>query len=213
MVKGRPLVLVTIVGLTLAGCGSSGHPSAATTPSTSTGSAPTAGPAPAPTTVASGLAAEVVAPPSGYTVSTASGVTNGPITSAAFDQNVGAYASVAFSFKDGYDVTFDSVTSSDSIEVTLFRLGSAADVAGFAQILTKNIGTAKLSPTRTTIGSIPGSVVLTGTKAGSDGFFLIDALAPKGADLMVVEYSSLAAPSGLPPILASIASAQYARLS
>lgn len=219
MGKSRLLILGAIVSVTLTACGSSGRTSSptTTTPSTATsattGSPPTAGPLSASTTIPPGIAAEVIAPPNGYTISTASGVTNGPITAAAFDQNVGAYAAVAFSYKDGYDVTFDSATTSESIEVTLFRLGSAKDASAFERILMQNIGTAKLSPTRSTIGSIPGSVVQAGTKAGSDGFFLVDALAQKGADLMVVEYSNLVAPSGTPPVLASAASAQYARLN
>jgi len=76
-----------------------------------------------------GLGAKVVPAPAGFTLSQSSDVHNGPMNAADFNQYWGDPASLHF--VRGYDVTYDSNTSSDSIEVTLFQFATAADAAAF----------------------------------------------------------------------------------
>jgi hypothetical protein len=139
-------------------------------------------------------------------------VVNGPITSQYFDKTIGTGAAVSTHFLHGYDVTYDSNFTNESIESTVMTFASAADASGFAQQVLGNVGAANLSPTRSSLSSIPGSVVLTGTKAGSDGFYIIDVEAQKGATIMVVEYSNESAQTGVPDVLSTSASKQYALL-
>jgi hypothetical protein len=63
-----------------------------------------------------------------------------------------------------------------------------------------------------TIRAIRGSVVEIGTKAGSDGFYLVDAFATKGNTAMIVEYANTSKPNGIPKPLASAVASQYSRL-
>jgi hypothetical protein len=150
--------------------------------------------------------------PAGYALSTTSGTVNGPITPQYFDKTVGAGAASSTHFLHGYDVTYDSNFTSESIESTLFTFASSADASGFASQVLGNVGAATLSPTRSSLSSIPGSVVLTGTKSGSDGYYIIDVVAQKGATIMAVEYSNNSALTGVPDVLSTSASEQYALL-
>ena len=50
------------------------------------------------------------------------------------------------------------------------------------------------------------------TKAGSDGFYLIDVFAQKGPTIMDVEYADNSAPTGIPDVLSTASSKQYALL-
>jgi hypothetical protein len=137
---------------------------------------------------------------------------NGPITPQDFDKKIGAGAASSTHFLHGYDVTYDSNFTSESIDSTLFTFPSSADASGFLPQVLGNAPAADLAPTRSSLSSIPGSVVLTGTKAGSDGFYLIDVLAQKGPTIMAVEYSNNSAPTGVPDVLSTSASKQYALL-
>jgi hypothetical protein len=155
----------------------------------------------------------VLPAPDGYALSTGSGVSNGPKTPKEFDKMVGAGAASSTHFLRGYDVTYDSNFTGESIESTLLTFASPADASGFAPQILGNAGAANLSPTRSSLNSIPGSVVLTSTKAGSDGFYLIDVITQKGPTIMVVEYSNDSAPTGVPDVLSTSASKQYALLA
>jgi hypothetical protein len=139
-------------------------------------------------------------------------VVNGPITPQYFDKQAGAGAASSTHFLHGYDVTYDSNFTNESIESTLFTFATAADASGFEPPVLGNFGAANLSPTRSSLSSIPGSVVLTGTKAGSDGFYLIDVVVQKGPTIMVVQYSNDSPPTGVPDVLSTSASKQFALL-
>jgi hypothetical protein len=145
-------------------------------------------------------------------LSTSSDVKNGPISTADFDKNVGTGAAATYHFQQGYDITYDSTSSNESIEVTLLAFESATDASHFVPAILLNVGAASLAPTRSTLSTIPGSTVLTSTKAGSDGFYVIDIVAQKGNIVMVLEYANDSAPTGVPTVLSTSAQDQYSRL-
>jgi hypothetical protein len=154
----------------------------------------------------------VVPAPDGYRLNTGSGTHNGPIAPSDFDNIVGAGFAASTHFLHGYDVTYYSNSTHESIESTLFTFGSSADATGFEPHVLANAGAAYLSPTRSSLSSILGSVMLTGTKAGPDGFYLLDVIAVKGATLMEVEYANDARITDVPDVLSMSASLQYAHL-
>jgi hypothetical protein len=154
----------------------------------------------------------ILAAPDGYRLSTGSETHNGPIAPSDFDNVVGAGFAASTHFLHGYDVTYYSNSTHESIESTLFTFGSPADATGFEPQILATAGAAYLSPTRSSLSSIPGSGMLTGTKAGPDGFYLLDVIAVKGATLMEVEYANNARITDVPGVLSMSASLQYARL-
>jgi hypothetical protein len=85
-----------------------------------------------------------------------------------------------------------------------------ADASAFEPTVVDTAGAANLSPRRSTLASIPGSILLTGTIAGSDGFYVIDVVAVKGSTVMRIEYANDAALTGPRDILIRPASEQYA---
>src|SRR5690348_39330 len=67
-----------------------------------------------------GLGAKVVPAPAGFALSRSADVHNGPMSAADFNGYLGAgNLAASLHFVRGYDVTYDSTTSSDSIEVTV----------------------------------------------------------------------------------------------
>jgi hypothetical protein len=140
------------------------------------------------------------------------GNTNGPITPADFDKNAGGGAAASTHFLHGYDITYDSNFTDEEIEATLFTFASPADAAGFEPVIEGTGGANGLAPVKSTLPSIPGSVLLTATKAGSDGFYVIDVVAVKGDTVMIIEYSNDAALQGVPDVLSTSATQQYSRL-
>lgn len=156
--------------------------------------------------------ARVIHAPIGYELDTQPGFTNGPVSPAAFDTWVGAGSTTSFGFVDGYDVTYASTATNESIEVTLFRFHSPAGAAAFTNAAVTQWGASSLSPEGKTIRAIQGSTVQVGTKTGSDGFYLVDAFARKGDTMMVIEYANDSKPNGVPRALKSAAVSQYARL-
>jgi hypothetical protein len=187
-----------------------GSASSATTPVPSTvSSAPNSSSAPR---GAQPSNSNVIPAPVGYALGTSTGTTNGPISPSDFNHTVGPNAAESSHFVSGYDVTYDSNITDESIEVTLLTFASPADASGFEPALIEYVGSADLSPKRSTLGSVPGSVLLTATKAGHDGFYLIDVVAIKGPTVMAVEYANDATPSGVPDVLLAAATQQYARL-
>src|SRR5262249_32242395 len=108
--------------VTLAACGS-GRPAATSKPAGSTAPSSTSS---SPQTTAP-QAAEVgtlaVPPaPSGYEVSTSADVENGPVDPAGFDKGAGQVGlAKATGFTGGYDETYDSVSTSESIESHLMQ--------------------------------------------------------------------------------------------
>lgn len=160
------------------------------------------------------VASQVIRAPIGYQTSTASGVTNGPVTPAAFDQWIGPGSSNSYGYVGGYDVTYNSTASSESIEVTLFSFHSHADAAAFRDVAMSLWGASSQAPARRTIRAISGSVVEVGSKAGSDGFYVTDAFAAKSDTVMIIEYANTTKPkpNGIPKVLTSVAVSQYSRI-
>jgi uncharacterized membrane protein YgcG len=79
-----------------------------------------------------GLGMKVVAAPAGFVLSHGAGVHNGPMRAADFNHYLGARNLAArLHFAGGYDVTYDKVTASDSIEVALFKFAAPAGAAAF----------------------------------------------------------------------------------
>jgi hypothetical protein len=80
----------------------------------------------------SGLGAKVVPVPSGFALSQAAGVNNGPMSAVDFNQAVGGgNPAASFHFVRGYYVTYDSTSNSDSIVVFLFQFATPADATAF----------------------------------------------------------------------------------
>src|SRR5207247_948774 len=74
----------------------------------------------------SGLGAKVVPAPSGFALSQAADVHNGPVSAATFNQIMGGGNPAAdLHFVRGYDVTYDSTSTSTSIEVFLFQFATS----------------------------------------------------------------------------------------
>jgi hypothetical protein len=183
----------------LSGCSSSASTTSTTVAST-------------PTTTAKSTTSKVVAAPIGYMVDTQADSTHGPVTPAKFDQWIGAGSASTYHFTDGYDVTYGNTATSETIEVTLYTFASPADATAFLNALVQQAPATSLSPTTTSIASIPGSTVLTSTKAGSDSFYLTDVIAQKNDTVLFVEYANDSPPNGMAPAFTSVVDAQYAKL-
>ncbi len=155
----------------------------------------------------------VIHAPIGYQIATGSGATNGPVTPAAFDSWIGTGSTAAYGYVGGYDVTYDNTATSESIEVTVFSFHSHPDAAAFTAAAMTGWGAASLAPETKAIRAIRGSTVQVATKAGSDGFYLVDAFAKKGDTVMIIEDANTVKPDAVPPALKSAAVSQYALLS
>jgi hypothetical protein len=136
-------------------------------------------------------------------------VVNGPISPTRFDSLVGTGTAASSGFVHGYDVTYNSIATNESVESTLLTFNTPADAAAFLPAIVDNAGASNLSPRKSTLAGIPGSILLTGTIAGSDNFYVTDVLARKGSTVMMIEYSNDAAPVGLPDVVTRSALQQY----
>src|SRR5215831_11646082 len=135
----RPRTWWALALVTLAACGScrsvaNSKPagSAAHPPtSVSAGGTPSRPPTTAAQAAKTGTLA--VAPaPSGYEVSTSSDVQNGPVDPAGFDKGAGHVGLAnATGFTGGYDETYDSVDTSESIEAHLLQFASESQATAF----------------------------------------------------------------------------------
>jgi hypothetical protein len=134
------------------------------------------------------------------------------INSQDFDKAVGKGSASSTHFLHGYDIIYESNSTSESIESTLLTFASSADASGFQPQALAKAGAARLAPARSSFSSIPGSVVLTSTKAGYDGFYLTDVVAQNGPTIIDIEYASNSAPTDIPDVLSSAVSKQYALL-
>jgi hypothetical protein len=158
------------------------------------------------------LRSKLIPPPSGYQVNTQSGVTNGPITPAKFDENVGQPgAAESFHLVSGYDQSYLSTVSAETIEILLFRFTSSDGAVAFARVAPKTGLVTELDRTEGTIPSIPGSVLIDSTKPGNDGFYVHQILAQKGNFVVAMEYATDTA-GPLPTFAANIAAQQYTAL-
>jgi len=86
------------------------------------------------------VTSRVIRAPIGYMESSGSGVTNGPVSRAAFDQWIGTGSSAAYGYVGGYDVTYNNTATSESIEVTLFSFHSHADAEAFGSVAPGRLG-------------------------------------------------------------------------
>ena len=154
----------------------------------------------------------VIPAPIGYAVDTQSGVTNGPISQSSFDAEVGSGSSTSFGFVKGYDITYLSTATNESVEVTVFAFHSKAGAAAFTKAAMTFWGASGLAPTNRTVRAVPGSTVQIATKAGSDSFYLVDAFARKGDYTLAVEDANTTKPNGVPEQLKAAFISQYARL-
>ena len=143
------------------------------------------------------VAPRVIHAPIGYEMSSGSGATNGPVSPAAFDSWIGQGSTAAYGYVSGNDVTYDNTATNESIEVTVFSFRSHADAAAFASAAMTGWGAASLAPEVKTIRAIRGSTVQLATKAGSDGFYLVDAFARKGDKVMLVEDANTVKPKAV----------------
>ncbi len=79
-----------------------------------------------------GLGAKVVPAPAGFALSQYADVHNGPMSAAGFNRYMGAgNLAASLHFVRGYDVTYDSNSNGDSIEVTLVQFATPADATNF----------------------------------------------------------------------------------
>lgn len=79
-----------------------------------------------------GLGAKIVPAPSGFALSQAADVHNGPMSAAGFNQLMGGgNPAASLHFVRGYEATYDSNSTSDSIEVFLFQFATPADATAF----------------------------------------------------------------------------------
>ena len=78
-------------------------------------------------------------------------------------------------------MTYDSTATNGSVEVTVFSIHTQAEASAFTAAAMTEWGTLGPRPARKRFPAIRGSVVEVGTKAGHDGFYVVDAFAIKEA--------------------------------
>jgi uncharacterized RDD family membrane protein YckC/uncharacterized membrane protein YgcG len=152
-----------------------------------------------------GLGAKVVPAPAGFALSQSPWVPNGPMSAADFNQYWGDAASLHF--VRGYDVAYDSNTSTDTIDVSLFQFATPADAANFKAVFTPG------GPV--TVYSRADPVIPGGddydSAAPDQGVYDHGVIATKGSLAFVIdEVTGSAAPV---PLVETMARQQYAALS
>jgi hypothetical protein len=198
-------------------CGGGSHPAASNTSKPAASARPSVtstskSPATGSTTTGSGsgLASKLLPAPPGYVVSTQA--TNGPITPAQFDQNVGQKgAAASFSLVAGYDEAYDGTLSSDGIDVLLFQFTLPVFADSFAAAAPTSGFITDLDHTQGTLPSIPGSLLVDSTKAGNDGYYVHEVVAQRANYVFALEYHTETA-GPLPASVADFAAHQYAAL-
>jgi hypothetical protein len=211
------------VGLALAAlaCGGKTQPAAtgakSTTPAsavkpstTSTTAATTTLPPPTTSTTealpASPLAAVVMPPPDGFSLSHGVTVRNGPLAADAFNHLMkSSTAAGELHYLDGYHITYDSDANQDSVDVLVVEFATPTDAQDFKGGFT---------PSDTAMSAdypaIPDADVFNSNAANPDGSFDHGFFATKGTRAMVVDYvSGTATPV---PSVAIMAVQQYAKL-
>ena len=151
-----------------------------------------------------GLGAKVVPAPAGFALAQGVGVHNGPMSAARFNQwTGGGNLAASLHFVRGYDVTYDSNTSADTIEVTLFQFATAADAASF-----------KAGQTTGGLQGRPDPVIPGGDDIDStvpyQGIYAHSVIATKGNLAFVIDYPTGSAAHV--SLLETMARQQYAAL-
>jgi hypothetical protein len=164
------------------------------------------GSGPASTTSGNGrLGAKMVAAPSGFALSQAADVHNGPVSAATFNQIMGGgNPAASLHFVRGYQVTYDSTSNGDSIEVLLFQFATPADATVF------KAGSLSVAPGKPKADLfIPGAEDYDATSP-SQGMYDHGVIAIKGHFVFVIdEATGNAAPV---PLVEKMARQQYATL-
>jgi hypothetical protein len=202
--------LALIIGIIVIVTSKNGRRNAALAPSTTSAAAgstgavgaeahATATPAPgavsypAPGAVSRDLGAVVFPAPAGYAVSTSPDVTTGPIPAAELDKLMGGPGLAArLGFVRAYEMVYDSSRSSDSIDIALGTLKSAAAAIAFVPLAVKvQLDTFRdEAPVQHAFASIPGAVEVDGTKLSSNGTLDHEVIAAKGTTLVALDYKT-----------------------
>ena len=196
--------VVAVVMTAAAGCSSGSR-----TSSTTVAAAPTSTTAPSVAAGSQDLGSLVLPAPTGYAVSTAADVKNGPVSADALDQAVGQPGTAeSLHFVSGYDLTYDDKSTPDSVEVVLAKLATTADASSFLGIAVTSAVDPGEVPNRRAVPAIPGAMAIDGTKPTSDGFYDHAVVATKGVLVFALTYSTkVAGPA--PSLLTTWARQQY----
>ena len=153
----------------------------------------------------SGLGARVVPAPSGFALSQAAGVDNGPMSAADFNQAMGGGNPAAgLHYVGGYDVTYDSTSNSDSLVVFLFQFATPADATAFkAGSLSGAPGKPKADPL------VPGAEYYDATSP-SQGMYDHGVIASRGNFVFVIDDATASAAPV--PLIETMARQQYGAL-
>jgi hypothetical protein len=134
-------------------------------------------------------------------------IRNGPLDAAAFNEfNHATTVAADLHFVAGYDLTYDSQTGSDDIDVTLLDFASNADTNTFQQ----GFSFSDQSGAGADDAAIPGGYDYNSPNANPDGGFDHAVIATKGSRAMVIDYLNSGA--GAVPLVATIAKQQYDRM-
>jgi hypothetical protein len=154
----------------------------------------------------SGLGAKVVPAPSGFALSQGADASNGPISAADFNQNIGGGGNPAATlhFDRGYEVTYDSTSNSDRIVVFVFQFATASDATLFK---TGSLSAAPGKPKADPL--IPGADYFD-ARSPSGGMYDHGVIGSKGNFVFVIDDATgSAAPV---PLVETMARQQYAAL-
>jgi hypothetical protein len=108
----------------------------------------------------------------------------------------------------GYDVTYDSSTNNDTVEISLAELSSPVMARGFTEVVIGGLKSDGL--TAVPADTIPGGTALDATKADSSGSYEHAVVATRDSGVLVVDYTTDTA--GAVPLVATLAKQQYERL-
>jgi hypothetical protein len=143
--------------------------------------------------------------PEGFALSTSSDVQNGPIGTAGFDKLLNQTGAAAhLHFLKGYQVTYDSTSGNDSVNVTLFEFVSPADATAFVEVFAPILGRATPDP------SIHGTFDVDSLTANPDKSYDHGAIGAKDSFVYSVDYVDFSASKV--PLAETMARQQYAML-
>jgi hypothetical protein len=231
------LTVVMTIGLALAvvllaGCGGGASHSASPATIASTTASPTTVPPPTTITTATTsttattgtsststaltstqLGTLTIAAPAGYAFSPTSDDNDpvGAISPADFDKLTGkSNLSTQLGYLAAYDTFYNSITTSESIEITIAEFSTVAQATAFFAIARDAQVDPTEAPTSKSVPTIPGAVEIDATKP-DDGSYDYIIVATKGSLVCTLDYSNNTA--GPPPAeLAKWAQQQYSRL-
>jgi hypothetical protein len=151
------------------------------------------------------LRAKIVPAPSGWALAQGFAVHNGPMSAAGFNRwNSTSNLAVQLHYIRGYDVTYYSNTSSDSIEVTVFQFATREDATAFKRDFVP------AGPVNSRADAvIPGASDYDSTSA-YQGTYDHGVIATKGTLAFVIDDATGSAAKV--PLVAKLARQQYAAL-